>query len=134
MYLPPQAHLVIIGRRAPPLALARLRAQGELVEITAADLRFSAAEVAEFFEKSVGVSLTPDMVTALDLRTEGWAAGLRLAAVVLQGVNPTARAERVAALLANFRGDDRHVFDYLTEEVFDRQSAERQAFLVQTAL
>lgn len=73
-------------------------------------------------------------MAALDERTEGWVAGLRLAAVVLQAADPATRAERFATLLSNFRGDDRHVFDYLTEEVFDRLAAEQQTFLVQTAL
>ncbi|MCC6383355.1 MAG: helix-turn-helix transcriptional regulator, partial [Dehalococcoidia bacterium] len=133
-YLPAQAHLLIVSRREPPLALARLRAQGQLTELQAAELRFSTAEVAAFFAKTMGVQLTADAVAALDTRTEGWVAGLRLAAIVLQSATPTAHAERFAALFANFRGDDRHVFDYLTEEVFDRLATERQEFLVQTAL
>jgi len=133
-YLPPQAHLVIVTRREPPLALARLRVRGELGEISAADLRFSPAEVAAFFTQTVGVQLTPDAVAALDARTEGWVAGLRLAAVVLQATDPAARTARFVTLISQFRGDDRHVFAYLTEEVFDRLTAERQAFLVQTAL
>ncbi|MEZ4732378.1 MAG: LuxR C-terminal-related transcriptional regulator [Caldilineaceae bacterium] len=133
-YLPPQAHLVIVTRREPPLSLARLRAQGELVALQAPDLRFSPAEVAEFFAKTMDAPLAPEAVAALDDRTEGWVAGLRLAAVVLQSANPAAHPDRFSTLLDNFRGDDRHVFDYLTEEVFDRLAAERQTFLVQTAL
>lgn len=133
-YLPPQLHLVIISRSEPPLALARLRASGALVEMRAADLRFSPAEVTEFFATTIGVRLTPAEVTALDARTEGWVAGLRLAAVVLQNITPTADPARFATFLAGFGGDDRHLFDYLTAEVFARLTAEQQAFLVQTAV
>lgn len=133
-YLPPQLHLVLITRREPPLALARLRASGELTELHAADLRFSASEVADFFAKTVEVPLPPDALATLERRTEGWAAGLRLAAVLLQSTAPTAQAEGFATLLAGFRGDDRHVLDYLATEVFAHLSVERQHFLVQTAL
>ncbi len=133
-YLPRQAHLVISSRREPPLALARLRVQGALSEIGAADLRFSPTEAANFFTSTTGVVLPAGTVQALYERTEGWAAGLRLAAVVLHGIAPEGRIERVTTLLTDFRGDERHVFDYLTEEVFDRLTTEQQAFLVQTAL
>lgn len=133
-HLPPQAHLVIAGRREPPLSLARLRVAGDLVEIHAAELRFSVAEVAEFFIATSGLHLSEEAVAALDARTEGWVAGLRLASIVLQAADPAERMERCAVLLADFGGDDRHVFDYLTEEVFDRLAQERQVWLVQTAV
>lgn len=134
VHLPRQAHLVIMSRREPPLALARLRVQGAVVDIGVDDLRFSPAEVAAFFTRTTGEALPASAVSVLNERTEGWAAGLRLAAVLLQAVSPTHRVAQIDALLAGFRGDERHVFDYLTEEVFDRLTAERQTFLVQTAL
>ena len=133
-YLPPSVHLVIMSRREPPLALARLRVQGALVQLHTADLRFSLAEVMAFFTQVVGEPLTAELATMLDARTEGRAAGLRLAAIVLQAAPPAERRARFTALLTDFRGDDRHVFDYLTEEVFDRLDADRRQFLVQTAL
>ena len=76
--LPPQGHLLISSRRESPLALARLRARGELVTLSAADLRFSQTEIAAFFAHTLGMQLTTEAVAALDQRTEGWAAGLRL--------------------------------------------------------
>lgn len=133
-YQPPPMHLVIVSRHEPPLALARLRVRGELLTLSPADLRFSAAEVVEFFSKTSASALPPEILAALETRTEGWVAGLRLAAVALQGVNPAAHAEQLTAWLASFHGNDRHLFDYLTEEVFDRLAAEQQRFLVQTAL
>lgn len=77
-HLPPQGHLLISSRRESPLALARLRARGELVTLSAADLRFSQTEIAAFFAHTLGMQLTTEAVAALDQRTEGWAAGLRL--------------------------------------------------------
>jgi len=133
-HLPQQLHFVLVSRQVPPLTLARLRVQGALTEIQATDLRFSATEAAEFFARATSEPLPAAIVADLHERTEGWPAGLRLAAVVLQGAPPTVRAARVATLLADFRGDEHHVFDYLTEEVFDRLSIEQQTFLVQTAV
>jgi LuxR family maltose regulon positive regulatory protein len=137
-HLPPTLHLVLIGRSEPPLALARLRARGDLLTLAAADLRFSRAEVAEFFAKLDHTPLPSALVAALEQQTEGWAAGLRLAAVVLQGIDPAirpaVRVEEFANWLTTFRGDDRHLFDYLTEEVFARLAPARQTFLVQTAI
>jgi len=127
-HLPPQLHLVIATREDPRLPLARLRARGQLAELRAADLRFSPAESAEFLNHTMGLSLTADDIAALDARTEGWAAGLQLAALSLQG-----RAD-TAGFIRAFAGSHRFVLDYLLEEVLQRQPADVQSFLLHTAI
>lgn len=124
--LPPQVHVVITTRADPALPLARLRARGELVEIRAADLRFTAAETAAYFNDTVGLGLTGTDIVALGDRTEGWIAALQLAALSMQG------RDDVAAFIAGFAGTDRYVFDYLVEEVLERQSDEIRSFLLDT--
>ncbi len=114
-HLPHQVHLVISTRVDPALPLARLRARGELVEIRAADLRFTLTEVATYFNDVAALELAAGDIAALESRTEGWAAALQLAALSLRG-----RAEP-AAFIAAFAGDDRYIVDYLAEEVLDRQ-------------
>ena len=88
-HLPPQVHLVLGGRADPPLPLARLRARGELLEVRAADLRFTAEESAAYFNDAMGLHLTADDVDALEARTEGWIAALQLAALSMQGRDDT---------------------------------------------
>ncbi len=126
-HLPPNVHLVIITREDPALPLARLRVQGAMSEIRAADLRFSVAESAEFFT-TMGVQISADLVAMLETRTEGWAAGLQLAALSLQG-----RAEP-SQQIAAFSGSHHFVLDYLLTEVLEQQSAAMQTFLLQTSL
>ena len=127
-HLPPQAHLIIATRSDPPLPLARLRARGHLTELRATELRFGATEASAFLEKVMGLRLSPEDVTTLQTRTEGWIAGLQLAALSLQG-----RAD-VASALAAFTGSHRFVLDFLSEEVLSRQPAPMQAFLLQTSI
>jgi LuxR family maltose regulon positive regulatory protein len=127
-HLPPQIHLVIATRIDPPLPLARLRARGDLVEIRAADLRFSPEESAAYLGDVMGLALTEEDVAALDGRTEGWIAALQLAALSMQG-----RAD-VTGFIAGFAGDDRFVVDYLVEEVLQRQSERVRSFLLQTSI
>ena len=127
-HLPPQLHLVIAGRTDPALPIARLRARGELVEIRAADLRFTAAETAAYLNGTMGLQLTGQDVAALEERTEGWIAALQLAALSMQG------RDDVAGFIAGFSGDDRYIVDYLAEEVLQRQPAEVRDFLLQTSL
>ncbi len=115
-HLPPQIHLVITTRADPALPLARLRARGELVEIRAADLRFTPEEGAAYLNEVMGLDLAAADVAALEARTEGWIAALQLAALSMQG-----RGD-VAGFIANFAGDNRYVVDYLVEEVLHRQS------------
>jgi LuxR family transcriptional regulator, maltose regulon positive regulatory protein len=110
------------------LSLARLRGRGELVEIRAADLRFTPGEAAAYLGGVMGLVLTPADVAALEGRTEGWIAALQLAALSLQG------REDTAAFIAGFAGDDRYIVDYLAEEVLQRQPGHVQQFLLQTSI
>ena len=127
-HLPPQLHVVIAGRADPALPLARLRGRGELVEIRAAELRFTPDEAAAYLNEMMGLQLTARDVAALEGRTEGWIAALQLAALSMQG------RDDVAGFIAGFAGDDRYVVDYLGEEVLQRQSDRVQAFLLQTSI
>ena len=127
-HLPPGLHLVLASRSDPPLPLARLRAGGQLAELRAADLRFTAAEAAALFRESAGADLPAAAVAALAARTEGWVAGLQLAALSLRGqADP-------AGFVAAFSGSHRYVLDYLAEEVLDRQQEELRTFLLETSL
>src|SRR5215211_2311790 len=114
-HMPPQMHLVIAGRTDPPLPLARLRARGQLAELRAADLRFTTEETAAFFADVMGLSLPMEYVASLGARTEGWVAGLQLAALSRRGRPDLTR------FASTFAGSNRHVVDYLTEEVLERQ-------------
>jgi LuxR family maltose regulon positive regulatory protein len=127
-HLPPQLHLVIATREDPPLPLTRLRAGGELTELRAADLRFTVDETASFLTEAMGLPLSGAETAALEARTEGWIAGLQLAALALH--------ERVdvASFIAAFAGSNRFIIDYLAEEVLERQAAHLQTFLLQTAI
>ena len=127
-HLPPGLHLVIASRADPALPLARLRARGDLVEIRAAELRFTPDEAAAYLNGMMGLQLTARDVTVLEARTEGWIAALQLAALSMQG------REDVAGFIDGFAGDDRYVVDYLAEEVLQRQPDRVQAFLLQTCI
>ena len=127
-HLPPQLHLVIASRADPPLPLARLRARGELTELRAADLRFTPDEAAAFLNEVMGLDSAAADVAALEARTEGWIAGLQLAALSMQG------RDDVAGFIAGFAGDDRYIVDYLVEEVLQRQPERVRSFLLQTAI
>ncbi len=127
-HLPPGLHLVLASRADPPLPLARLRAGGQLAELRTADLRFSAEEAAALLRESAGADLPAAAVAALAARTEGWVAGLQLAALSLAGqADP-------AGFVAAFSGSHRYVLDYLAEEVLDRQQEELRTFLLETSL
>jgi LuxR family maltose regulon positive regulatory protein len=127
-HLPPRMHLVIATREDPALPLARLRARGQLTELRGADLRFTPSEAAEFLNAAMDLDLSADEIAALDARTEGWIAGLQLAAISLQG-----RAD-VAGFIASFAGSNRFVLDYLVEEVLQRQPEPVQSFLLRTSI
>ncbi|WP_160320832.1 LuxR C-terminal-related transcriptional regulator [Arthrobacter alpinus] len=127
-HLPPLVHVVISTRADPILQLSRLRARGELVEVRAADLRFTPEETAEYFRGVPGVDLDKVDVDALSQRTEGWIAALQLAGVSLRG-----RSD-VAEFIARFAGDDRYILDYLLEEVLAQQPAEIRSFLLHSAI
>ena len=127
-HLPARAHLVLGGRADPPLPLARLRARGELLEVRAADLRFTAEETAAYLNEAMGLHLTADDVDALEARTEGWIAALQLAALSLKDRHDS------SGFIASFAGDDRFVVDYLAEEVLERQPEDVRRFLLETAI
>ncbi|MEZ4683221.1 MAG: AAA family ATPase [Caldilineaceae bacterium] len=131
-HLPPQLHLVITTREDPLLPLARLRARAQLTEIRAADLRFTPAEAADFLNRAMGLELAPDEIAALERRTEGWIAGLQLAAVSMQGHD--AGDHDRAHFIQSFTGSHRFVMDYLLEEVLHQQSAQMQQFLLYTSI
>ncbi len=128
--LPPQMHLAIATRRDPPLALARLRARGQLAELRLPDLRFDLAEAALFLNEKLGLDLSPADLTALQARTEGWAAGLRLLAASLDRIPP----EKRASFIAHVAQVDRYVFDFLAEEVLSRQEPKVRDFLLRTSI
>lgn len=128
--LPAQMHLVIATREDPPLPLARLRVRGQLTELRAADLQFTPAEASEFLNRVMGLNLSDGDVAALESRTEGWIAGLQLAALSMQG-----HASRDAAsFIKSFTGSHRFVLDYLIEEVLRQQSEQIQTFLLRTSI
>jgi LuxR family maltose regulon positive regulatory protein len=129
--LPRRAHLVIATRSDPLLPLARLRTRGQLVELRAADLRFTAPEARDFLNRVMGLDLTERDVEALEDRTEGWVAGLQLAALSLR--NTTSAAE-TAQFIDAFTGSNRFVVDYLLDEVLARLSETEHQFLLRTSL
>lgn len=123
-------HLILITRADPPLPLPRLRSQGQLLELRQTDLRFSRSEAAVFLEQVMGIMLEDAEVATLATRTEGWIAGLQMAALALRG-RPD---EETADFVADFTGTHRYVLDYLLEEVLQRQPAAVQQFLLQTSI
>ncbi len=127
-HLPPQLHLVMATRADPPLPLARLRTRGHLTEIRAADLRFTSEEVIAFLTQALGPHLSSEDIAALEARTEGWIAGLQLAALSMQG------RKDIPGFLQAFSGSHRYIIDYLVEEVLARQPEPVQTFLLQTAI
>lgn len=125
---PPQMHLMLLTRSDPPLPLHRLRARGELNEFRQEDLRFSAAEAAEFLQRVMALDLNSEDVASLVRRTEGWISGLQLAAISLRAYPDQEDFVRA------FSGSNRYVLDYLFEEVFKNQPAQVQDFLLATSL
>jgi len=127
-HLPPQMRLAIASRTDPPLPLARLRGRGQLTELRAADLRFTPDEAAAFLNDVMGLGLSAEEIAVLDARTEGWIAGLQMAALSMRG------RKDVTAFIKAFSGSYRFVLDYLVEEVLDRQSSDTQDFLLKTSI
>lgn len=127
-HLPRQMHLVITTREDPALPLARLRGRGQLTELRAADLRFTPAEVTQFLNQVMALNLSVAEVTALETRTEGWVAGLQLAALSLKG-NPD-----VSGFIRAFAGDHHYIVDYLVAEVLHHQPDPIRIFLLQTSI
>ena len=131
-HLPPAPgmHLVVASRSDPGLPLARLRIGGQLTEVRQGDLRFALDEAARFFGQVMRLDLPADAVTALTSRTEGWIAGLQIAALSMQGKD----APRIADFVRAFAGSNRYVLDYLAEEVLQRQPLAIQDFLLKTSI
>lgn len=125
---PPNFHLVLIGRADPPFSLARLRSHRLMTEIRQRDLRFAHAEVTMFLNELMRLELNPNAVETLLTRTEGWAAGLQMAALSLQS-----RVDR-DRFIADFSGSNRYVFDFLAEEVLAQSPANSRDFLLQTSV
>jgi LuxR family transcriptional regulator, maltose regulon positive regulatory protein len=127
-HLPPQMHLVIATREDPHLPLAQLRVRGQLTELRAADLRFTPTEAAEFLNQVMGLDLSAEDIAALETRTEGWIAGLQLAAISMQGHQDT------TSFINSFTGSHHFVLDYLVEQVLQKQSESVQTFLLRTSI
>ncbi len=127
-HLTPQMHLVIATREDPSLHLARFRVRGQLTELRAADLRFTPSEAAEFLNQVMGLNLSVEDIAALETRTEGWIAGLHLAALSMQG------HQDATSFIKSFTGSHRFVLDYLVEEVLGQQSEGVQSFLLRTSI
>src|SRR5215212_460612 len=127
-HLPPRMHLVIATREDPPLPIARLRARGQMSELRAAELRFTLTEAAEFLGGAMSLKLSAEEMAALEDRTEGWIAGLQLAALSMRG------REDVPGFIRAFAGDNRYVLDYLAEEVLRRQPERIRSFLLRTSV
>ena len=127
-HLPDGLHLVIASRADPPLGLARLRAGSELTELRGQDLRFTLEESSEFLSRVMSLNLAPNDIAALEARTEGWIAGLQLAALSMRGREDTSRFIKVLT------GSHRFILDYLVEEVLKQQPEEIKNFLLRTSV
>jgi LuxR family maltose regulon positive regulatory protein len=127
-YLPPTIHLVITGRADPPLPISRLRVQGDVNEVRTSQLRFTKIEAATFLNDRMGFDLSSDGIAALEARTEGWIASLKLAALSMQGRHDWPE------FIDKFSGSHRYVIDYLVDEVMARQPEEVQTFLRRTSI
>jgi LuxR family maltose regulon positive regulatory protein len=127
-HLPPQIHVVVASREDPALPLSRLRAKNQLTELRAADLRFTSAESARFLNQVMGLALSEEDITTLETRTEGWIAGLQLAALSMQG-----RSD-IHDFIQSFTGSHRFILDYLVEEVLHRQPEQVYNFLLRTSI
>ena len=129
-HLPPQLHLVIASRSDPPLSLSRWRVRGVLTEVRAADLRFTVEETTRFLHETTRQPFSAETVTWLTQRTEGWAAGLQLAALSLRELDAAALRQ----FMIDFGGTHRHIYAYLMEEIWQRQPVVIQQFLLQTTI
>ena len=138
-HLPPNLRLVIVTRADPPLPLTRLRARGQLSEFRAADLRFSGVETEQFLQAALGLAIQPEDRLALEKSTEGWIAGLQMAALALQAPFAGERDEGetrayVHDFITSFSGKHVYILDYLADEVFNSQPGDVQSFLLKTSV
>src|SRR5215207_7658914 len=127
-HLPPNIHLVIASRIDPPLPLSRLRARNQMMELDAADLSFTSEEAATFLNSVMGLDVSAEDVAALERRTEGWIAGLQLAALSMRD------RKDIPGFVRAFSGSHRDVLDYLAEEVLERQPEQVRQFLLETSI
>lgn len=127
-HLPSQLSLAVASRSDPPFPLSRMRSRGELTELRAADLRFTPEEAGDFLSQVMGLRLSTDDIAALETRTEGWIAGLQLAALSMQG------SVDIPEFIRAFTGSHRFVIDYLVEEVLQGQPEDVRSFLLRTAV
>jgi LuxR family maltose regulon positive regulatory protein len=132
--MPSQFHVMVLSRTDPPLPLALLRGRGQLVEIRLNDLRFSTEEANLFLNRGMGLSLPLQAVEALHLKTEGWIAGLQMAALSLREAASLQDHEKVEDFITSFSGSNRYILDYLIEEVLNQQPADIQNFLLRTSI
>ena len=126
--IPPFMHLLIITREDPHFPLARFRGRGQMTELRASDLRFSSSEIKGFFNEIMNLNLSEENITALEIRTEGWIAGLQLAAISMRG------QKDAADFINSFTGSHHFVLDYLIEEVLNQQTESIQSFLLRTSV
>ncbi len=127
-YLPPRFHLVILSRSDPPLPLAKLRVKNQINELRVSELRFSPEEAALFFRQVMGLQLSNQDVSILETKTEGWVAGLQMAGISMQG------KEDIRLFFENFAGNNRYIFDYLTDEVLKKYPEDVRSFLLHTSI
>ncbi len=127
-HLPPQMHVILASRTDPPLPLGQLRARGHLLELRAADLRFTTAEMRAFLRQKMGLDLPTGAVAALEARTEGWIAAVQLAAIAMQD------RQDLPYFVQSFDGDHRYVVDYLAEQVLQQQPESVRSFLLKTSI
>jgi LuxR family maltose regulon positive regulatory protein len=127
-HMPPQMHLVLLTRTDPLLPFSRLRVRSQLVEIRANQLRFTREESASFLNEAMGLRLSTDDIAALEMRTEGWIAGLQLAALSMQA------CKDIHSFVSAFTGSHHHIVDYLTEEVLKLQPERVRMFVLQTSI
>jgi len=127
-HIPPNIHIVILTRSDPDLSVSRLRSQNQLVELRAADLSFTAADISALFNRKLRLGLSERDVLSLEEKTEGWIAGLQLAAISMQG------REDLSDFVRDLSGDNRYIMDYLIEEVLKIRTDDIKEFLLQTSL
>ena len=125
---PESLHLVVATRADPPLPLARLRARSDLLELRMTDLRFTTQEAADFLNYTMGLKVSPEDVSRITQRTEGWIAGLQMAALSMQNVSD------ISGFITAFTGSHHYIFDYLLEEILGQQSPEIHRFLLYTSI
>lgn len=131
---PPYMHMVLITREDPLLPIPRLRARGQAMEIRQDELQFTTPETVDFLGRVMGLALSSEEIAALERRTEGWIAGLQLAAIAMQSPLSMRGHDDLSGFVQAFTGSSRFILDYLIEEVFDRQTPEVKDFLLETSI